>query len=336
MPDGDNNRTIPALELSDSEISRQINELTQRIDTLLNTTDLFMAAHPAPEAFLRSVSRRGAPLLAPSGAHMASHGRRSRWGPPIGDDIAFMGLSGAGLSTSGVHNQAMHGSRKAVVTLVPVLQKTPYSEQVEEGAERTLEYVKVQRAVLKFLDDNSTEALAPLQAQRWTEAIEPNTKKPKAIEALRLCYYMRSQGYDTYADIKNGMISLFVVNPDSMYRHERCDHLYWKQDYKTNLIVFRLPSSNERYARRNAMPSIPTLSSTSDSSWTPGLPFELGQEDERTRNVEAMLATLDQNRPRSDAVSVPNAQSQSDIRVRAAAAQAALNDLLNEEDTDTS
>ncbi|CAO2653097.1 Nn.00g025080.m01.CDS01 [Neocucurbitaria sp. VM-36] len=135
--------------------------------------------------------------------------------------------------------------KKPITTLVSTLPETTYKDQDDtKGSEKSLPYIKVQRALLKFLDSNASDTLTPLQARRWTQAIDPKTKNPKAEEALRLCYYMRSQGLDTYAEIWNGVICLFVVNQRSNIRAPEEDFLYWKQDYKTNSIEYTAPSNH--------------------------------------------------------------------------------------------
>jgi len=39
---------------------------------------------------------------------------------------------------------------------------------------------------------------------------------PAAKDALRLCYYMRSQGFDTYADVRDGSIELYLSKQVSL------------------------------------------------------------------------------------------------------------------------
>jgi hypothetical protein len=90
-------------------------------------------------------------------------------------------------------------------------------------------------------------------------AIDPtNNNEPTAQEALRLCYYMRSQGYDTYAHIdKKGMINLYVVNP----RFVNQSAIYWQQNFTTNAsTAAELPRSHT--ARRNAVVAQEYLGST--------------------------------------------------------------------------
>lgn len=74
-------------------------------------------------------------------------------------------------------------------------------------------------------------------------------------EALRLCYYMRSQGYDVYAKIEGKVIHLYVANQRSYIRDKQHDMLYWKQNFATNASASVAPSA-PRAARRNAMADI--------------------------------------------------------------------------------
>ncbi|KAH3947617.1 hypothetical protein HBH98_191360 [Parastagonospora nodorum] len=144
--------------------------------------------------------------------------------------------------------------RKPVVTFVSALPPTTYNEQDEpDGTQNTLAYVKVQRALLKFAETHPTDSLSPRQARLWTQAIDPAGKKePKAVDALRLCYYMRSQGYDVYSRVGDGFICLYVVHQGSHIRDALRDALYWKQNVLTNKSDF-IAGSSARGPRRNAV-----------------------------------------------------------------------------------
>ncbi|KAH7082075.1 hypothetical protein FB567DRAFT_97682 [Paraphoma chrysanthemicola] len=142
-----------------------------------------------------------------------------------------------------------------VVTLVPMLPKTTYKDEDDtKGTPKTLAYAMAQLAVLKYLDRHASDSLSPYQARKWTQAIELTSKEPKAEEALRLCYYMRSQGYDTGAIIEQGAksILLYVANPHSTPNKMP----YWKQDTSTNQVQFMAPSPL-RQPRRNALAGNP-------------------------------------------------------------------------------
>ncbi|KAH7070376.1 hypothetical protein BKA63DRAFT_568767 [Paraphoma chrysanthemicola] len=138
-----------------------------------------------------------------------------------------------------------------VVTLVPMLPKTTYKDEDDtKGTPKTLAYVRAQLTVLKYLERHPSDSLSPCQARKWTQAIDPTNKEPKAEEALRLCYYMRSQGCDTGAIIEQDAksILLYVANP-----HSGPSRLpYWKQDTSTNHVQFMAPSP-PRQPRRNAI-----------------------------------------------------------------------------------
>jgi hypothetical protein len=166
-------------------------------------------------------------------------------------------MSGARLSTMPptATTTQEQGSKRAVVTSVSALPPTTYNEQnASKGSLNTLAYVKVQRALLKHAKTHATDSLSPRQARLWTQAIDPASKKePKAADALRLCYYMRAQGYDVYAQIKDGSIALYVVNQGSNIRDEQYDPLYWKQNVSTNKIEYTAPSPSRSGHRRNAV-----------------------------------------------------------------------------------
>lgn len=150
------------------------------------------------------------------------------------------------------------GPKAPAIAFVSVLPPTPYEEKKESGeSKRTLAYVQAQQKVLKYLETQSPHTLIPRQARRWTQAIDSTgNKTPKAEEALRLCYYMREQGYDVYNKLNNKTINLYVADQDSYVRDARHDHLYWKQNVVTNEVEFMAPSPGDRTARRNAVASV--------------------------------------------------------------------------------
>ncbi|KAF2628130.1 hypothetical protein BU25DRAFT_40544 [Macroventuria anomochaeta] len=131
-------------------------------------------------------------------------------------------------------------------SLIPTLPKTPYKEQFEKEFERSPEYVQVQRQILKAIEKHDI-ALTSKEAYKWTSNSVPKGQRPQPLQALRLCYYMRSLGYDTFATIKtscdpgNGTkitaLRLLVANPDSEKRGLGHDHLYWAQDIRTGEAV---------------------------------------------------------------------------------------------------
>jgi hypothetical protein len=78
-------------------------------------------------------------------------------------------------------------------------------------------------------------------------------KEPAAQEALRLCYYMRSQGYDTYARINNNrMLNLYLANPRFNDRGKDVDACYWQQNLVTNAST-PAASSGPRTTRMDAL-----------------------------------------------------------------------------------
>ncbi|KAJ4362057.1 hypothetical protein N0V83_010999 [Neocucurbitaria cava] len=175
-------------------------------------------------------------------------------------------------------------NRMPVTTLVPVLEKTTYKDEDDtKAAEKTLPYIRVQRAVLRYLEFHASDTLSPITARRWTQDINPETKIPKAEQALSLCYYMREQSFDTYAKIADGFVSLYLVNqsavPGSGVHTAANDILYWKQDFVTNHVEYAYPDgvgasggggggvmrATPYPFRRNALPG-PALALTDDIS----------------------------------------------------------------------
>lgn len=129
--------------------------------------------------------------------------------------------------------------RKPIVTIVSALPKTVYTdEEHTKNRPPTLKYLQVQLQVLDYLRTNAADSITPTQAHRWTQTVDPGGYgEPLAHEALRLCYYMRSQGFDVYAKFFfSKTFELFVVNQLSNIRGEGYDHLYWRQNFITNEI----------------------------------------------------------------------------------------------------
>ncbi|KAL6709258.1 hypothetical protein ACN47E_001665 [Coniothyrium glycines] len=135
--------------------------------------------------------------------------------------------------------------QRPVIAVTSALPKTPYKE--EDGAERSRAYVQVQGALLKWLTKNPSDTLTARQARSWTENIDMTTKRPKAKEALALCYYMRSQGIDTYGLLKFGQISLYLVSPATNALPQRAS-MYWQQSVKTDVVTFRAVRSDFMFA----------------------------------------------------------------------------------------
>jgi hypothetical protein len=155
---------------------------------------------------------------------------------------------------SDAHNP-VEKAKMPITTLLSALPKTTYND-AEDTSEKSSEYIGVQRALLKYLATHASDSLAPRQAYAWTEAISSD-KKPKAQDTLRLCYYMRSQGFDTYAHFKGTLLLLYIVHPRAKWAYPEQDGLYWMQDYKTNVIPDNplADEAAEGRARRNAIVS---------------------------------------------------------------------------------
>ncbi|KNG48481.1 hypothetical protein DDE82_002070 [Stemphylium lycopersici] len=147
------------------------------------------------------------------------------------------------------------GPKKSVTTLVSLLPKTVFDETKEaDGTGNTLPYIKVQRSLLKWSGKHASDVLTPQQALVWTQSIAGD-RRPRAKDALRLCYYMRSQGLDTYADVRDGSISLYVANQQTNNRGPQTDKLYWKQMIKTDEVVFMATSFNPPAPRNDLIPA---------------------------------------------------------------------------------
>ncbi|KAL1592877.1 hypothetical protein SLS59_009519 [Nothophoma quercina] len=129
---------------------------------------------------------------------------------------------------------------------ISVLPRARYKEQHEENFHRSLEYVHIQNKILAALVKHDT-ILTAREAYKWTSRIGCPGIRPQPLQALRLCYYMRSLGYETYAHVKadidprtarqRAMLQLLVANAKSEERGIGHDHLYWAQNLNTNEVV---------------------------------------------------------------------------------------------------
>ena len=170
-------------------------------------------------------------------------------------------------------------SREPARTLVPLLPVPSYREQDEAEFERSLEYVQVQVKILKALEENDT-VLDAHTAYTWTLEIAPPGETPEPLQALRLCYYMRSHGYDTYASIRtsndpenrDSMIRLLLVDPKSDQRGVGYDHLYWYQDCETGEILhepYKILRSESTAATSEHDPRLTITADDSESFMAP-------------------------------------------------------------------
>ncbi|KAF2685999.1 hypothetical protein K458DRAFT_486112 [Lentithecium fluviatile CBS 122367] len=143
---------------------------------------------------------------------------------------------------------------KPVVTLATVLEPTTYKEK-EKDVSRSLGYIGAQRSILKWLQTHAADQFYPHLANKLTKELDEQLRYPNWKDALQLCYWMRSQGLDTYAQIhpKKQAMRLFIANPTS---HERVvnDGLYWEQNCKSGFIT-ELSFDRERASSRNALPN---------------------------------------------------------------------------------
>lgn len=145
-----------------------------------------------------------------------------------------------------------------VRNLVSVLPKTKYREQSEKEFERSLEYVQVQRKILEALETHDT-VLTAKEAYAWTKSIVPEGQPPKPEQALRLCYYMRSLGYDTFASIEGISMLLFLANADSEKRGLGHDHLYWVHNLRTGEAAPKAYSLLRRLSTQGALSGNPLV-----------------------------------------------------------------------------
>jgi hypothetical protein len=175
-----------------------------------------------------------------------------------GEDDGLTDTSGEDDAPDAAPVPVQPGPKKPVTTLVSMLPETTYRE-ANDGTARTPQYVRVQRQLLQYLELHASETLTPRQALRWTAEIADD-KEPPAKDALRLCYYMRSQGFDTYAAFQDDFMSLYIANQNTNTEvgESQSDLLYWKQNFKNNVMAVDVEAYLEltraRGERRNAYP----------------------------------------------------------------------------------
>lgn len=82
--------------------------------------------------------------------------------------------------------------------------------------------------ILNYLSTHAADELHPAQAYFFTENAGTKPHAPTAKQAVDLCYFMRSHGFDTYAklDPRGEKLQLFIADRDTgEYRGQ--DKLYW-------------------------------------------------------------------------------------------------------------
>ncbi|KAL5116411.1 hypothetical protein ACEQ8H_005647 [Pleosporales sp. CAS-2024a] len=213
--------------------------------------------------------------------------------------------------------------KQPILTTASVLPPTTYNEQKESGkVANTHAYVKVQCALLKFAQTNSIDSLSPQQAVAWTQAIDPTGyQRPEAAEALRLCYYMRAQGFDVYAQVKDEWVSLYLCHQGYYSPDPKRDVLYWKQSFKTQVVEYEYQAIPDfastvegqaynalRQVSRN--PVHPSMLGTRDRTRDPGGRASLAQD--RRPIVEA-YADQGQEQARSYAWALAQARVQMEL-----------------------
>ncbi|KAF2020635.1 hypothetical protein BU24DRAFT_416311 [Aaosphaeria arxii CBS 175.79] len=137
----------------------------------------------------------------------------------------------------------------ACVSLTTVLPPTPYRDADDRGTlNRDLtinpvsdRYVHVQVRILQYLQHSAAEDLSQAQAHSWTERISPDGC-PTVAEAVRLCYYMRELGFDTYSKLMVELdeLRLYIANKHVLFRdpeRPNIDRIYWRQNLKTGSIA---------------------------------------------------------------------------------------------------
>lgn len=161
-----------------------------------------------------------------------------------------------------------------IQVVIPTLPATTYKEQSEKEFERSFAYVHVQCKILKSLEDRI--ALTPRTAYFWTSEIVPKDRWPEPLQALRLCYYMRSLGCDTYAHIsttpldngcKTTRLLLLIADPYSEQRGPGYDYVYWAQDIRTGAAVIRAYKARPQNAQDGSSVSRPVLTLDTGSSF---------------------------------------------------------------------
>lgn len=144
-------------------------------------------------------------------------------------------------------------------TLVSALPATTYNDG-EDKSPKSVTYLRAQQAALQYLGKKAADQATPVDLALLTQRIEPSTKEPTAKEALRLCYYMRSKGFDVYhhLDPKSQTMTLYIINQLSHVRSRKHDRAYWQQNFSTNRILHAI-QGDRRTRRRNALPTIDDL-----------------------------------------------------------------------------
>ncbi|KAF1971292.1 hypothetical protein BU23DRAFT_570067 [Bimuria novae-zelandiae CBS 107.79] len=122
-------------------------------------------------------------------------------------------------------------------TIASVLPKCAYKEEWEPKERFTDAYISTQVQVLDYLSKHAADELTVAQAYFFTENAGTKPYGPTAKQAVEICYFMRSFGFDVYLKMapREKKIRLFLADRNALTREQ--DHLYWEQNLKTGKIA---------------------------------------------------------------------------------------------------
>ncbi|KAF2712968.1 hypothetical protein K504DRAFT_126411 [Pleomassaria siparia CBS 279.74] len=205
----------------------------------------------------------------------------------------------------------MAAKRNPIITLVNILPKTPYSNDADKS-DKSDGYFSAQNTVVVFLQRYPSDILSALDAYSLTSYINPRGT-PAPEDALRLCFYMRSLGFETYCRMKpkDNCFALYVANGnfrDDEDRGTQHDECYWEQNFKTGKVqdVFRYhsrmrgaatrPESDEGWDEDTEEDGDEDGDTTPVQPHTPVRPHIPNQRLLRVRNQRVTRAQYERNR----------------------------------------
>ena len=81
--------------------------------------------------------------------------------------------------------------------------------------------------ILEYLDTHAADQLSVAQAHSFIENAGTKPHGPTAKQAVELCYFMRSHGFDVYTKLapQEHKIRLYIADRNAMNRNR--DKLFW-------------------------------------------------------------------------------------------------------------
>ncbi|OCL10780.1 hypothetical protein AOQ84DRAFT_374605 [Glonium stellatum] len=123
---------------------------------------------------------------------------------------------------------------------IPILPSTPYQDD-DSQVPRSTGFVTAQRRILEFQLRFPHRELTVGDARGFTSMISPHgfpsprPPYPSVNEAIRMCYYMRELGYNTFVELKPAKKEVWLILRTRIILTQR-DQIYWVQNWESGVV----------------------------------------------------------------------------------------------------